>query len=223
MRLIELTVGQKFTISVRVGEQTLTFPSAVQEVISKKNFIVADAVIREGKPVSFRAKNVIVDIIVCPEGSDKPLLFKNVTSAVVKKNSGEYCYTFTTLAEGLIFNRRENFRCYVGIPSSLQCSLNSTACSTLIRDVSSTGFAVICDESIVLTPGQLVHTVLNDQPKTNGEIYNFHLYGLVQRSQSLDNGKILYGCRLNESVNGLDKYIMEKERIRLKHRSGRDM
>ena len=224
MRLIEMTVGQNFTINVHIGENSLFFQSVVREIMTKKNFILADAVIRDGKPVSLRGKNVVVDLLFTPESDEiKPLIFKNVTSTLVKKNTGEYFYTFTTLAEGLPFNRREHFRCYVGIPSSLQCSLNSKACNALIKDVSSSGFAVVCDESVVLTPGQLVHTVLNDQPRTNGETFNFHLYGLVQRSQSLDNGKILYGCRLNEPVNGLDRYIMEKERARLKRRGGWDL
>ena len=38
--------------------------------------------------------------------------------------------------------------------------------------------------------------------------------------QELDNGKILYGCRLTDRVPGLDKYIMAKERYRLRRTNG---
>ena len=90
----------------------------------------------------------------------------------------------------------------------------------MIRDVSYTGFAVVCDADFSAECGQLLHTVLNDQPKENGTVYNFHLYGLIARVQELDNGKILYGCQLTGPVRGLDKYIMEKERARLKSTNG---
>ena len=57
-------------------------------------------------------------------------------------------------------------------------------------------------------------------PQKNGTVYSFHLYGLIARIQELDNGKVLYGCKLTGPVPGLDKYIMEKERLRLKSTNG---
>ena len=71
-----------------------------------------------------------------------------------------------------------------------------------------------------LEPGQLVHTVLNDRPLDGGVSYSFQLYGLVARIQELENGKRLFGCKLNNPIHGLDKYIVEKERIRLKNSNG---
>ena len=46
------------------------------------------------------------------------------------------------------------------------------------------------------------------------------MYGLLTRTQELENGKILYGCRLNNPVPGLEAYIMKKERLRLKKSNG---
>lgn len=212
----DLKPKQNISLLVQANGNSLTFESKIQESYPEKNMIITDPVISNGRPVSFRGEKVIVNILVFPTG-EKPVLFKNVASKLFKKKNGEFCYCFATLSEGVFYNRRENFRCYVGVGSSMQCRLNSIAQPVLIRDISSTGFALICDSDIKLEQGQLVHTVLNDQPKTNGSRYSFHLYGFVARVQELENGKLLYGCRLNNSVPGLDKYIMEKERIHLRN------
>ncbi len=219
MRIGDLQPEQNISLLVNVNGTSLTFESKVQENYPRKNMIIADPVIREGKPVSFRGKNIIVNLLASFQ-DEKPLLFKNVSSKLLKKSNGEFCYCFTTIAEGVIYNRRENFRCYVGIGSSVQRGINSAAHTALIRDVSYTGFAVVCDADFSAECGQLLHTVLNDQPKENGTVYSFHLYGLIARIQELDNGKVLYGCKLTGPVPGLDKYIMEKERLRLKSTNG---
>lgn len=222
MLIGDLSPRQKISLLVKVNGTSLTFESRVQESYPEKNMIIADPVLSNGHPVAFRGDNVILNILVYPDG-EKPALFKNVASKLLKKKNGEYCYCFATLTESIFYNRRENFRCYVGVDSSMQCRLNSIANPVLIRDISSTGFALICDSDVKLEQGQLVHTVLNDQPKANGSRYSFHLYGFVARVQELENGKLLYGCRLNNSVPGLDKYIMEKERIHLRNTGGKHL
>ena len=42
------------------------------------------------------------------------------------------------------------------------------------------------------------------------------MYGIVVRSQDLENGKIVYGCKLNNHVGGLENYVALKERMNLK-------
>lgn len=222
MLIGNLTPQQSITLLVKVNGTSLTFESRVQKSYPEKNLIIADPVMNNGRPVAFRGNNVILDILVYPKG-EKPALFRNVASKLLKRKNGTFCYCFATLSESIFYNRRENFRCYVGVDSSMQCRLNSIAQPVLIRDISSTGFALICSSDVRLEPGQLVHTVLNDQPKLNGSRYSFHLYGFVARMQELENGKLLYGCRLNNPIPGLDRYIMEKERIHLRNTGGRQV
>lgn len=220
MLLEELKPGQTISLLVKVNGNSLTFESRVQANYPEKHMILADPVISNGRPVSFQGENVVLNILAFVEG-EKPALFKNVASKLIKRKDGQLCYCFASLLKSVAYNRRENYRCYVGVNSSMQCRLNSIAQPVLIRDISSTGFALVCDSSVQLENGQLVHTVLNDQPALNSSKYSFHLYGIVARVQELDNGKLLYGCRLNNSVPGLDKYIMEKERIQLRKGGGR--
>lgn len=223
MRIGDLKPKQNISLLINVKGTSLTFNTTIQESYPKKHTVYANAVFNNGKPLSFRGDNVIVDMLVCfPE--ERPILFKNVTTKLLKRSNGEFCYSFTTVADGFVYNRRENFRCYIGIDSSIQYNSNTAAHSAIIRDISSTGFAVVCDDPNVSAElGQLIHTVLTDRPVEHGPIYSFHLYGIVARIQELDNGNILYGCKFNTPVTGLDKYIMEKERLRLKRTNGGDL
>lgn len=222
MRIEELKPGQEITLLVYVKNNSLAFTSKVQEVNPLKHIIFADAVFQGEKPISFRGKGVILNVLASV-GDEKPHLFKNVSSTLLKRSDGTLCYSLTTIAESVTYNRRKNFRCYVGIETSIRIGSNRAAHEAIIRDVSSTGFAVVCDNDVKFLPGHLVHVVLNDQIEEYGEKFFFHLYGLVSRIQELENGKTVYGCRLNNHVNGLDAYIMKKERYRLKHNSGSNL
>ena len=91
MLICELQPEQEITIQVRIGENTLTFPTKVQENLPKKNAIIADAVIKEDKPISFKGSGVIVNVLVT-FSDEKPLLFKHVTIKLLKKKENTYCY-----------------------------------------------------------------------------------------------------------------------------------
>lgn len=218
MRIEELRPGQELTLFVSVNNNSLVFTSRVQEINPKRHMIFADAVFQNGKPISFRGKGVILNVLAAIN-DEKPHLFKNVSNTLLRRSDGTLCYSFTTIAESVAYNRRENFRCYVGIETSVQVGTNRAAYEAIIRDVSSNGFAVVCDNDVKFPAGSLVHVVLNDQIDGFGEKYYFHLYGLVARIQELENGRTVYGCRLNNHVAGLDAYLMKKERNRLKKHS----
>ncbi len=222
MLIEELKPGQEISLLINVNNNSLVFTSRVQETLPRKHTIFAEAVFKGTKPLSFRGKGVVLDILATTE-DDKPHLFKNVSNVLLKRANGTFCYGFTTLAESVTYNRRQNYRCYVGIETYIRFGPNQAAHEAIIRDISSTGFAVVCDSDVKFIPGNLIHVVLNDQIEDFGEKYYFHLYGLVARIQELENGKVVYGCRLNNNVKGLDAYIMKKDRYRLKRRNGNDL
>lgn len=218
MRIEELLPGQKVSLQVGVNENTLNFDTTVLEAYPKKRFILLAPIMHDDKAISFKGKGIIVNLVVSIE--ERPHLFRNVTIALQKMPDGKLCYSVTTLAESIIYNRRGNFRCYVGLRSSVQFGPNRSAQPALIRDVSYSGFAIVCEDDIVIEPNRMVHVVLRDRIEEIEENYIFHLYGIVKRVQDLNNGNILYGCKLNDRVPGLDQYIMAKERIRLRKTNG---
>ena len=168
MRIEELHPGQELTLFVSVNKNSLVFTSKVQEINRRRHMVFADAVFQNGKPISFRGKGVILNVLAAT-GDDKPHLFKNVSNTLLRRSDGTLCYSLTTIAESVAYNRRENFRCYVGIETSIRVGTNRAAYEAIIRDVSSNGFAVVCDNDVKFPTGSLIHVVLKDKIGGFGE------------------------------------------------------
>lgn len=222
MRIEELTPGTPITFMVKQGSRELLFESKIIGASPQKHLVLAEAIFRDNKVICFHGKNtgqnLIVDVLIEPS-DDKPQQFKNVLVTTLKKGN-IYFYSLSTLAESKPYNRRESYRCYLGLSTSVQPGVNCTAVPVVVRDVSVSGFAVVCDNALALEPNQLLHVVVNDYIKETAEQYSFQMYGLLARTQELENGKFLYGCRLNTPIPGLESYIMKKERLRLKKSNG---
>lgn len=219
MKIEALTAGLSVSFYVRIKEQRLKFDSLILEVYPKKKLVLAEAVYKNDKIISLRGNRILVDMLVTFL-DEKPQLFQNVTVLTVKKTDGTLCYSLACATESKPYNRRGSFRCYVGISTSIQAGSNRAAKDAIIRDVSASGFSIVCESDVELLPGQIVHAVLNDYINDSAENFSFHLYGLVSRIQELENGKFLYGCRLNNTIPGLEQYIIKKERLRLRLQRG---
>lgn len=219
MKIEELTPGLGLTFLVTINKEFISFETTVQDVYPRKHLVLADPIYYNGKIVSFRGTNIIVDVLV-KRGDEKPQLFKNVTVTTMRKPDNSLCYTLATIAESKTYNRRQHFRCYVGLPTVVQFGPNRSAQDAIIRDISLSGFSVTCSKNIEISPKQIVHTLFQDYIEELDETFSLHLYGLIVRTHELENGKIVYGCRLNTRVSGLDKYIAKKERVRLQKSNG---
>ncbi len=216
MRIDELPVGTPISFLVDInGEQHLEFSSRIQDVHPKKKFVLAEAVFEGDKIVSFKGENTIVNVLAVFV-EDKPQLFQNVTVISMRKSDNTLCYNLICATEGRPFNRRGCYRCFVGLPTTLAYKPGAEPVEVIIRDVSVTGFALTCPTEIQLVTNQVVHVVLDDKLADTGEKFSFHMYGIVVRAQNLENGKTVYGCKLNNHVGGLENYIALKERIGLK-------
>lgn len=217
MQIDDLTAGLSLSFLIHLNTEQLQFESRILEVYPRRHTLLAEGVFTDGKIISFRGKGLVVDLVVTfPD--EKPQLFKNVTTNVVKRSDGTLCYTVFSIAGSKTYNRRQSYRCYVGIETALQCGLNRAAHDVIIKDISYNGFAVVSKDDLQLEANQTVHTVLNDYMEATAETFNFHLYGLVARIQELENGLFLYGCRLDHPVPGLEQYIVKKERAVLQKR-----
>lgn len=219
MKIEELTAEQPVTLLANLNGEQLTFATKIQEVYPKKRLVIAAPIYQADKVISFRAKNLIVDLLVNMDDV-QPLFFKNVTVTLMKKTDGSLCYRLETIAEGKSFNRRQNFRCFIGTAITMQCGINRSTCGAILRDISISGFAVVCNRNTTLEANRIIHILYEDYLEETNQKFLFHLYGIIVRTQELENGRILYGCRLNNQVMGLDAYIMTKERLRLKKNNG---
>jgi hypothetical protein len=222
MRIEELTAGTGITFYANIGSnQQLTFDSKITEVNPKKHLVLADAIFKDDKVLSFKGNAISVDLIVSTPEDDKPILFKNISVETLKLADNSFCYSLSASKEGTPYNRRSNYRCFVGNPSILRDGKVLKDYDVILRDVSANGFAVTCGPELELENEQLVHVLLEDYLEELNQNYSFHLYGITVRRQELEHGKIVYGFRLNNRVGGLETYLTQKERLRIKKSRGR--
>lgn len=187
MQIDDLTAGLSLSFIIHLNNEELQFESRILEVYSRRHTLLAEGVFTDDKIISFRGKGLLVDLLVTlPD--DKPQLFKNVTTNVVKRADGTLCYNVFSIAGSKTYNRRQSYRCYIGIETAIQCGLNRSAHDVIIKDISYNGFAVVSREDLELGVNQTVHAVLNDHLEETAENFNFHLHGLVARVQELENG-----------------------------------
>lgn len=218
MRIEELTPEVAITFFVDINGEQLIFNSRIQEVLTKRRLVLADPVYQDEKIISFRGNNIHVNVLaVFPD--DKPQLFEDVVVTPMRKSDNSLCYNLSCANPSKGYNRRNSFRCFVGISTSLQYKPGEDPVDVIIRDVSTNGFAITCSNNIELVEGQIIHVVLNDYIMQESENYSFHMYGIVVRIQDLGNGKVVYGCRLNNHVGGLENYIAKKERYSVRNKN----
>jgi len=220
MRILELTQGQDITIIASMGAQQMEFKTSIGEVAPISKVVLANPVYRDDKLITFRGKDLFTDVLVPAADGGTPQLFKNVTVTLVKKGDGSLWYNLFTIEESKSYNRRGAFRCSVGIESILQCKELKEPLDIIIKDISVTGFAFICPKEVPIHKDMIVHTILHDYISEVGEHYEFPLFGIVARSYEHDERRMVYGCRINNPVPGLEKYIVTKERIRLRNTHG---
>lgn len=222
MRISELEQGTSLSFVTNIegtaengdGGQ-ITLSSVVVGTPPKKNGILAAGIYQKNKIISFKGDHIKVNMIATFK-DNKPLLFSNVDIMLVKQGAN-VCYLITCTEQGKPINRRESYRCFVGLPVSLHYATGSPGVSAIVRDISQTGFSVVCDE-VVLSQKQIIHAMLEDYFNDTDEHFQFPLYGSVVRIQELENGKTVYGCKLTGKVGGLENYIAKKDRRSIKKR-----
>ena len=219
MRIEELIPEQSITFLVLIGNQQLEFSTKVLESIPNKRMILAAPIIKDNKIITFRVKGILIHLIV-QYPDQKPLVFQNVTVRTARRKDESLCYTITTLAESKEFNRRGAYRCIIGVDTHIRIGSNRSAIEAIIKDISATGFSFTISGENNYQDRDRVHAVVNDYIEETAENYSFHLFGSIVRNYSLENGNIVYGCELTQKVVGLERYLMEKERIRLQNSRG---
>jgi c-di-GMP-binding flagellar brake protein YcgR len=219
MKIDELTPGTTISLVIHVKGETISFQSSIQEVYPKKHFLIADPVFENDKIVSFKGDDITVDMMIM-FSDDKPQVFEDIIITAMKKPDKSLCYTIVITSESKGVNRRDSFRCFVGQRTQIKCGIETTLYDGILRDVSMTGFAVTVDSDPGFQQGQVLHAMLEDYIEELDENFSFHLYGFIVRIQTLENGKIVYGCRMSTRIGGLENYVMKKERVRLRKASG---
>ena len=210
MFLHELDVESKVTILVRIGSQTLAFDTVIEEPSDEG--ILTEPIYRNEKLVGFKTKGLIITLHICNASDQKVYEYTNVEILNVKTKDGKIHHKITCKNPGKQINRRTAVRVWLGIEGVAQLGINRTAYNVIIKDISVSGISFILHKNMNLDPGTMVHVTFHD---TEARV-KFSLSAIVVRVAEMEDGRVLYGCRLNQESPAISKYVTDKQREKLK-------
>lgn len=210
MYLYEVDKESKIQILVGIGMQVLEFDSKVMDIV--QGGILAEPVMKDDKILGFRTKGLVIRLLVVNQTDQKVYEFNNVSIQNIKTAQEELFHRITGRFPGKAVNRRNGCRVWLGLDGVAQIGMNKTAYDVVIRDISINGIAFVCQESIQVEMGTVVHlTFFDDVTETR-----FSIGAIVVRREEAEQYKVIYGCKLNQESAAISKYVNEKQREKLR-------
>ena len=210
MLLQEIDVGSKATILVRIGSQTLAFDTVVQEPAEEG--VLTEPIYRNDKLIGFKTKGLIITVQICNISDEKVYEFNNVEILNVKTKDGEIHHKMICKYPGKQINRRTAVRVWLGIEGVARVGVNRTAYNVIVKDISVSGISFILHKDMGIDPGEMAHITFNDVDART----KFSLSAIIVRTAEMEDGRVLYGCRLNQESPAISKYVTDKQREKLK-------
>lgn len=210
MLLQEIDVGSKATILVRIGSQTLAFDTIVQEPAEEG--VLTEPIYRNDKLIGFKTKGLIITVQICNTSDEKVYEFNNVEILNVKTKDGEIHHKMIAKNPGKQVNRRTAVRVWLGIDGVARVGVNKTAYNVIVKDISVSGISFILHKDMGIDPGEMAHITFNDVDART----KFSLSAIIVRTAEMEDGRVLYGCRLNQESPAIAKYVTDKQREKLK-------
>lgn len=210
MFLQEIDIRSKATILVRIGSQTLTFDTIVQE--PSENGVLTEPIYRNDKLIGFKTRGLIITVQICNLSDKKVYEFNNVEILNIKTKDGAIHHKMICKRAGKQINRRSAVRVWLGIEGVARVGTNRTAYNVIVKDISVGGISFILHKDMGIEVGEMAHITFNDEDAR----IKFSLSAIVVRTAEMEDGRVLYGCRLNQDSPAISKYVTDKQREKLK-------
>lgn len=203
MKLTEIRQGEEITLEVIINGARYEFESDMVDAADGGG-IYASPVRVQDKVLSFASDRIVVNLVLNRQ-NHPPVVWRRirVETTVYKKNT---LYRITSVTTGLEENRRSAFRLPIGLQGVAQIGANRKASDVMVQDISESGFSIVAKDDIENSDGLIVRLVFSDDGAS------MSLTGLVVRKVVYGEEKVLYGCKLNNKVAALSRYINERQR-----------
>jgi hypothetical protein len=234
MLINEIPPNTNITILVHRGLDNLTFETKTvaitdeQELklfaqLQKNNpanfFTVVETIKEDDKVVGFPVGNIqyVLDCIV----DSKPYLFNGIQINAIKLPTGNEYHIIFSDKNMNPYNRRQEFRLWLGIDGIAQLGLNRAAREVVIKDISLNGIGFVTGLDYSCNLGDIAHISFSDKliNRSTREItdLNFSITAQVVHIQELDEKSKHIGCKIvNKSRSStIDRYIAAKQMERM--------
>lgn len=211
MRIDDITVDSKITITVTKGLNRLQFETKVLAAVSEG--LIIEDVMHEDKAVNFCdvSRSVIINVITVDYRTEKPYEWKDVEIKKVEYLGERHCMV---VADDSVecMNRRGGYRVYLGLNGIAQIGENKCAHEVIVKDISEFGIGLVCKHDLELKGFDAVRVNFYDDKMDMRITIN----AVVVRKAEVAENKFVYGCRTEGSNKEVRKYISDKQMDRLK-------
>lgn len=210
MQVTEIPIDSMMTICVSSGLQSMEFATSAKEVYS--NVIYAEPVRQGDKMLGFSGKDLELSVIVPGLEDGKVFKFPDVKIRNIKTPDSNLYHEITFPKDGVSINRRGACRVWLGAEGTMSIGLGTKPIDVVVKDISVSGIAFICDKAVAVPDGAIVHVTFKDDSVNT----RFDLSAIIVRSEELEHSRVLYGCKLNQESNAIAKFVNDKQREKLR-------
>ncbi len=215
MEINQIEKDASVEVIIALGEKCMTFHTvAVGGMPDPQKALVVEPIFNEGKIVNFKGANYTIEALVTTGTDAKPWSWKPVIVTTMKNQEGKFFHVILADKPGKTVNRRSHYRLFMGVDATIQLNLDKQLYNVLLKDISATGFSIVCPGDMNLNMGTTVTIAFIDAE----EDVKFVLTASVVRretAENSDNG--IYGCRLKNINPMVQKYVNDKQMKRSRH------
>lgn len=220
---VNVTDGEK---SVQISSEVLDLSEEDYNFCKKastqfhfESFVAVDLMKEGDRIINFLSARVICILTALKD--DRPYSWNNVKILRLKLPEHGDCHIILSNSDMDTFNRRKEYRLWLGYDGLCKFGDSQVPKSVMIKDVSCSGVGLIVSDELseLIEVGKPVVVQFYDSTYNEAsKEYNnklFTLYGKIVRFISMNNNRVLVGCRLVERVDALEKMIYEKQRLKM--------
>ena len=215
MLFSELGDGTDVRLNITIEETMFEFDTTVRTKHKKK--VLLEPIRKNGKILNIQSDNIRVDVMYIRE-DEKPIIWTD-TQMVCVKHKGQVYYAAAENLQGKEYNRRGDFRLFIGEEHPAKIGQNKRAHLVILKDLSSSGCAFVSAEKIKNPDGVFVYILYPG--KIDNKTIELPLFGKIIRNTTLTDGRVLYGCVLVKKNEIIGHFINQKQMEQLAKKNER--
>lgn len=196
-----------------VSDEDKTFVTEAVKGMHKEAFCILDLITEENIPINFisvRVKCIMTALI-----NEKPYSWEDVKILKLKLPQAGSCHIVLCDNDVDTFNRRGEYRQWLGYDALCKFGDSKVAKDVLLRDLSPSGVGLLCSTELPVELGLKVNIQFHEEFKSSvsGEYVSklYTINAVIVRYVSTNNNKLLVGCKLDKEYEEITKLIFSKQ------------
>lgn len=222
--ITELLPSSIISLTARKGNRSYRFESFVLELSEQADIdfvktlenepLLIEPIKVDDKLVRFEKEGINYYFIGSHKG--KPYLYENISIDKIKLPVYGVAHILRAPKEGRRFNRRDNFRVWLGQYCNIALRNTKAQHEAMVKDISNTGIGLIVKKEYEVNIGDAVEVQFNfEKYNEQKEDYQFTLHtlkGEIVRIVDQNEKVNLVGCRIIEGLEQVERFVAMKQR-----------